>query len=306
MSDRQSIITITGDLGSGKSTVSSLLAERLNYRKFSTGDLQRNLAREKGMTSLELNKFSENHPEIDQQIDAGVVSLAENDDRIVIDSRLAWHFVPPSFKVYLTVDPLVAASRVFSASRGREEVYATLEEACEKLAQRRASEKRRFKLLYDIDSDDPDNYSVIVDTTYAAADDVAGKIVELYQAWQSSSLTLKAWLNPKRLYPTRTITADEAQPVIRAVSAGGCNTNNPISIVKVGENYFIYDGHKRASAAILSKIVFIPCLIAAVDEEYAVDEVSANKFVADNFSISTVRDWEVIHKFTFPCYPITI
>jgi len=304
MSDRQPIITITGDLGSGKSTVCAILAESLNYRKFSTGDLQRNLAREKGMTSLELNKFTENNPEIDRQIDAGVVELAKNNNRIIIDSRLAWHFVPDSFKVYLAVDPIIAAARVLSASRGSEEQYATLQEACEKLTQRRASEKRRFKLLYDIDSDDADNYSVIVDTTYATPDEVAGKIVELYQQWKYSSLRLKAWFNPKRLFPTKIINEEE-KPVIRSMGAEGHAEINPVSIVKVGENYFIYDGHKRASAAILAEIVFIPCIITAVDDEFAVGEVSANKFVADNFSISTARNWEVIHGFTFPCYPKT-
>jgi len=299
MSDRRSIITITGDLGSGKSTVSAILAESLNYRKFSTGDLQRNLAREKGMTSLELNKFTEDHPEIDREIDAGVVKLAENNSRIIIDSRLAWHFVPDSFKVYLTVDPMTASSRILSAYRGEEEQYSSLEEACDQLTQRRASEKLRFKLLYDIEIDDPRNYSVIVDTTFANPDEVAGKIIEAYNDWRSSTLTVKAWFNPKRLFPTKTIDDRENQAIIRRKY----DADLPVIIVKSDDNYFIYDGHRRVSAAIASDSLFIPCVIMAVNDEFVAGGMTAGEFVRDNFSISKARAWEDTHGIAYTHVP---
>jgi len=302
----KSIITITGDLGSGKSTVSAILAERLHYQRFSTGDLQRNLARQKGMTSLELNRYTESHPEIDRQIDEGVIALAEQHSRIIIDSRLAWHFVPESFKVYLTVDPMIASSRVLSSSRGEVERYATLEEAFDKLNQRRLSEKRRFKTLYDIDIDKPEHYSAIIDTTYSTPNEVAEKIIELHQCRQSSALTLNAWFNPKRLFPTKAagqIGDEEVQSIIHAICSTGYDENFPVGIVQVGDNYFIYDGHRRVSAAITLNLIFIPCAILAADDRAVCGTISARQFVDAHFSKSNAKEWARAHSFAFPHYP---
>lgn len=49
------IITISGDIGSGKSTTGKLLAKKLDYKYLSTGAIQRQIAEEMGMTTLELN-----------------------------------------------------------------------------------------------------------------------------------------------------------------------------------------------------------------------------------------------------------
>jgi cytidylate kinase len=58
-------IVVNGDLGSGKSTVSTLLAQRLGIRRISVGDLYRQTARQRGVTALELNL----HTELDDKID---------------------------------------------------------------------------------------------------------------------------------------------------------------------------------------------------------------------------------------------
>ena len=44
------IITISGMLGSGKSTVAKLLAQKLGYEYYSTGNAQREIAKKKAMT----------------------------------------------------------------------------------------------------------------------------------------------------------------------------------------------------------------------------------------------------------------
>ena len=63
-------IAITGDLGSGKSSVAKIICQKAGYDYFSTGSLQRKLAAEKGMNTLELNYLSEKTNEIDDYIDA--------------------------------------------------------------------------------------------------------------------------------------------------------------------------------------------------------------------------------------------
>ena len=68
-------ISLAGDLGSGKSTVGRLLAEKFGAQMYSTGTIQRELAEKMGMTTLELNKYSETHPEIDNMIDERILQI---------------------------------------------------------------------------------------------------------------------------------------------------------------------------------------------------------------------------------------
>src|SRR5205085_10109372 len=105
-------VAISGELGSGKSTLAKQLAQDLGARYFSTGDLQREIARRRGMTTLELNRISESDPTVDRAIDDELVAVASANPAVVLDSRMAWHFVPWSLKVYVVVDPNIAARRV--------------------------------------------------------------------------------------------------------------------------------------------------------------------------------------------------
>ena len=66
MQENKSVkISLAGDLGSGKSTVGAILAEKLHAAVYSTGTIQRKIAEEMGMTTLQLNQYMETHPEID-------------------------------------------------------------------------------------------------------------------------------------------------------------------------------------------------------------------------------------------------
>ena len=93
-------ISLAGDLGSGKSTVSAILIERLGAKYYSTGAIVRSIADSRNMTVVELNKYMETHPEIDHEIDAGIAALSESPESLIIDSRMAWHFTKGTFKVY--------------------------------------------------------------------------------------------------------------------------------------------------------------------------------------------------------------
>ena len=55
---RARTVVLNGDLGSGKTTVSVMLAERLGVRRVSIGDLYRRMAAEHGMTALQFNLHS--------------------------------------------------------------------------------------------------------------------------------------------------------------------------------------------------------------------------------------------------------
>ena len=174
------IITLTGDLGSGKSTVSNILIKRLNYDYVYTGKIQREIANKYQMTTLELNQYAETHPEIDEEIDATFKSLNDSTD-LIVDSRLAWFFIPKSFKVYLKTDILVAASRISNDRQRKNEKYISTEEAAQNIAARKASENKRYMEMYGADCSDLSNFNLIVDTSFTTPEEVADTIIAEYK-----------------------------------------------------------------------------------------------------------------------------
>ena len=111
---RKNVISITGDLASGQSTVSKMLAEDLGFYLYRNGEYFRNLAVENGMSVTEFGEYVEKHPEIDMQIEKSATEYVKNHDNIVIDAKLGFYAVPESFKVYLKVDIDIAAKRAFA------------------------------------------------------------------------------------------------------------------------------------------------------------------------------------------------
>jgi cytidylate kinase len=181
------IISITGDLGSGKSTVSDILRKRLNYEYIYTGKIQREIARKYNMTTLELNEYAETHPEIDEEIDSTFKSLNESAN-LIVDSRLAWFFIPESFKVFLKTDLLVSANRISDDSQRENEKYLSKEDAVNKIIARKTSENKRYMELYGADCSDLSNFNIIVDTSSIAPEKVADMIYTEYNSWLASGV----------------------------------------------------------------------------------------------------------------------
>ena len=59
-------------------------------------------AQDHGMDIYEFGKYIKDHPEVDHEIDQRIVSYGQNTNGFVFESRLAWHWIPDSFKVILT------------------------------------------------------------------------------------------------------------------------------------------------------------------------------------------------------------
>ena len=178
-------ISITGKLGSGKSTICNLIKDTYGFEIFSTGAIQREVARERGITTLELNELMKVDHSLDDIIDATTtrLSVERAGDKLIFDSRMAWHFATNTFKIFVTVDPMVAAQRVIAAGRGSEECYTCVEEARDNLIKRSLVEQERFKTLYGVDYYDYNNYNLVVDSSYRSPDEVLAIIWEAYQAY---------------------------------------------------------------------------------------------------------------------------
>jgi cytidylate kinase len=192
------IVTLSGDIGSGKSSVAHILKATLGYQLISAGGIQREIAASMGLTTLQLNEWSAKDRSVDDKIDSHTKMLGETSDHIIVDSRLAWHFIPDAYKVFLSVDPLVGATRVFEASRS-DEFHGSLAEALENNLSRTRLEAVRYHTLYGIELRDYRNYDLVVDTSYVSPQTVADVIEKGFRAHHDSSPYPQLWMSPKRL-----------------------------------------------------------------------------------------------------------
>jgi CMP/dCMP kinase len=177
------IITISGTPGSGKSTAGKTLAAKLGFKHYSAGDFMREIAAKKGVTLNELGKLAEKDHSIDEELDKRTAKLGKDQDDFVMDSRLAYHFIPGSFKVFLEVSDTEAAKRIFGDSQvkkqGRvvEKENTTFEATLKSISERKVSEQVRYKNYYNLDPYDRSQYDLVIDTTKTAADHVVDLII---------------------------------------------------------------------------------------------------------------------------------
>lgn len=181
---KKNIISLSGELASGKGTVSKLLAESLNYTIYRNGEYARKLAREKGLDITSFNEYLAEHPEIDIQIENSAAEYAKENDNFIIDARLGWYAVPNSFKVYLIIDIDIAASRAFhDENRKSSEKFETLEEQKADMLKRYKLENERYLKLYGVHKEDLNNYDLVIDTSYKTPEEVKTEILTKYKEW---------------------------------------------------------------------------------------------------------------------------
>ena len=173
----QTLITISGQLGSGKTTVAKMLAKQLKWQYYSTGMAQRSIAQKRGVSTTELNRQAITDKTIDDEIDAVFKNPPWGNKPCVVDSRLAWHFLPKSLKVCLLIDPQIAAKRV-CAEKGRiSEHYSNEQEALIYLKKRSELEQAHFLKNYQLDITDMNQFDLVIDTTHLTPDEVCQKIL---------------------------------------------------------------------------------------------------------------------------------
>lgn len=182
------IISINGQEGSGKSTIAKMIAEKLNIPRYYMGQIFRDMAQEKSMTLPEFRKVCDADPAFDKKVDDYIVKLSKEQDRFVIESRTAWHFIPQSLKIYLKVAPKAAAERILKAlseehNRKNEDANLdTIENIQKSIVRRRREDSERYFNLYSIHQDDENNYDFVLDTTNLNIEEVFGKVMEFIES----------------------------------------------------------------------------------------------------------------------------
>lgn len=218
------ILTVSGLIGSGKTSVCREVSQLTGWRVISAGTILRRMAEERGLSVIQLNEIAKSDKSIDKLIDDQLIALQASPDSLIVDSRLAWHFIPNSYKIHLVVDTSIAANRVFNAQRS-DESYSTPADAYSANATRQTIENERFQQYYQIDCEDWRNYDLVLDSSTLMPADLAVKMLD--QVPKGTCL-----LSPQRLH-----IGPEAAP------------DGPLGLAVVNGDIHVTQGAKSASDA---------------------------------------------------------
>jgi cytidylate kinase len=188
------IITISGVPGSGKSSVAKIISEKLGYGRIYIGALQREIAKQRGITLEQLSRLEETDPSVDREVDLKIKEAAEKNENIVIESRTAaglfrkWKIRKKAVHILLKCDLVVSAQRIFKQKkiegcRKRNEKSAgTEKEQLLDIKERMASESKRYKKYYGFDCYDERLYDLMVDTTRMTIGETADAVLGFIKA----------------------------------------------------------------------------------------------------------------------------
>lgn len=165
-------VTISGPIGSGKSTVGKIISRKLSISFFSGGNIFREEASRMNMSVEEYNIYSETHPDIDLKLDEMQLNYLRDHDDMVFESRLAgwicWKHNINSFKLYLDASEDVRYQRVSNREANR-----NVDNLLSLIRSREESERKRYLALYNMDYTDHTFYDLYIGTDNMVPDEVA-------------------------------------------------------------------------------------------------------------------------------------
>lgn len=187
------IITISGKPCSGKSTIARGLVDKYGFERISVGDIFKEEAKKRNMSSEEFNAFLMNNPDFDYVLDQHTAQIGKEreGEKVIFDSRCAWHFVPKSFKVFVDLDEDEMTKRLVNSDREGKEKYTDPQEAKRSLLNRRRLENERYKKIYNIDIEDLSNFDYVLNSSNKTPDELVEELWTAYnefcEAEQNSS-----------------------------------------------------------------------------------------------------------------------
>ncbi len=166
-------ITVSGDIGAGKSTFAKHLAEVLDIPRIYIGQFMREEATNRGITLDELSKLQETDDALDRHFDEMQRQKSLLFEKGVFEGRTARYFVEnPTVTVYLAVDQLVATDRIWQDRSDKRDKYGTQEALNTANELRKQSEIKRYQKYYGIDVYDKSKYDIVINTTNLNIDEV--------------------------------------------------------------------------------------------------------------------------------------
>ena len=167
-------IAISGPPGSGKTTVSEIVARRMGYRLVLVGQIFREMASERKVDLGTFGKFAEEDETIDRELDARVVAVARESTDIVIEGRLTGALMR-KFEIEALTVHVDAAEDVRSLRIAKREDKPA-EQVLKEMRVRERSERRRYLAYYGIDPSSRMIYDLWIDSSSNSAEEVAEAI----------------------------------------------------------------------------------------------------------------------------------
>ncbi|MCA9496014.1 MAG: cytidylate kinase family protein [Nanoarchaeota archaeon] len=164
-------ISIFGLAGTGTSSTAKELSIRHDLEFVSSGNMFRESAKSRNLSLMEFSRLCLKDESVDKELDKKVADFGSKNDNFVIDSRLAWYFIPDSVKIKLVCDSDVRFARISERDK------IDIDEAIIKTLAREESEVNRYFNYYGIvDYSLDSNFDLIINTTSTSLLDVCDLI----------------------------------------------------------------------------------------------------------------------------------
>lgn len=319
---RNKIITISGEPVSGKSTVVKKLEEeykKMGYRVHivTTGHIFRERAKKEylkmypdrkdaNLADIQADEtFASKRAEIDATIDGTIAQMGKEinseertNDVYIIDSRLAWHNIPESYAVRLTVNEKIAGQRVFAdQSRGSEDSYESVEEATEKTRQRKLGEIARYKQRYGVDLADQANYDLIVDTSYSNTPELTSIIINGEKSYREGKYYPKTWASPVNFLSVQkgretssmSIAGNTIESLVERIKSEGYDPiKGTLDIAEEDGVKYVLEGNHRTMAALVAGKTLLPYDVIYQNDKYS---RQAAEEVYNDETFERLYDW---------------
>ena len=152
-------IVVSGDVGTGTTTLAKNLATKLGWQYISAGDFFRDWHKKHNIPLWNKEAIPD---ELDRKIDYEFFEKTKKDSHIVFDSHYGGWFarnLKGIFRILLTCDKSAATQRIIDRQH-------THKETPQEIEKRRKQLRRKFKKLYSSDDyEDPKYFNLIIDTT---------------------------------------------------------------------------------------------------------------------------------------------
>ncbi len=174
-------IVISGDIGTGTSTLAKNLADKLGWTVLSFGDYFRQYVKDQNIPLWDKMKVP---PQWEHQMDQAFHQKLEKEEKLVVDGHYQGYFsrdLADVYRILLVCDDHLTEERILNRQH-------THEETPETISKRRQGLKDSFKKIYeDADYFDPKLFHLIIDTR------VNNEEETLQKAYSSFIDTCKDW-----------------------------------------------------------------------------------------------------------------
>lgn len=166
-------ITIFGMAGTGKTSTGKEVARLLDYKFFSGGDFARQTAANLGVSINELDELSKTDSKYDIERDRVISEFGKTHDSFIVEARLAWHFIPDSFRICFKCD-FDERTRRIASREGKD-----IEQVRQETRHREEAIYDRFEKYYGLKNfEDEKNFDLIVDTEKNDFNQVVGIVMQ--------------------------------------------------------------------------------------------------------------------------------